>query len=73
MAKEKKKELLGGRQNFLFQYMTTGHVDLFSVVLVVDLIKPEVLPLKLWSGASSSPEKGKSSEALPHSLTTGPR
>lgn len=60
---------------YLFQYthIAAGHVDLFFVVLKVDLIKSKVLPIKLWSGTSSSPEKGKSSAALPHSLTMDPR
>lgn len=59
------KWMIRGRHDFLFHFMTAGHVGLYSVVLKVDLMKPEVLPLKLLSGALSSPEKGKSSVALP--------
>lgn len=39
----------GGSHDFPIHCMTAGHADLFSVVLVVDLIKSKVLPLKLWS------------------------
>lgn len=62
----KKKWMNWGRHDFQFQDMTAGHVDLFSGVLKMDLIKPEVLPFKFWSGPSSlSSEKGKAQQLSP--------
>lgn len=70
---KKKNGCFGGRHRFLIQYMTAGHVDLFLVVLVVDLIKRRVLPLNSPQEHPHQLRKAEVQGLPPHLPTRDPR